>query len=320
MRRLNLLVAAAAAAAATGCGGSNSLSGGSIPPGTASIRAVVVLPNSQPLVNASVSIVALATGQTVNAYAALGAGGAVTASGLPTDRDLEIILQGPGATLKAVVPRATLASAASQPVDVGMINAQTTVVAESLQLAATGNETQTEQLVATQASLLAQSYQNDSLSAAQQEQIIADPSSLQQTASGLVQGTASAELQNLGMNDSPATAATALEALLAEVRAIGGAPISLTSTQRSSLVNRETAHESYVAAQIAGALDAVGVHATAADVDTADQIERQRLPGIAALGPGISPFEAFAIATSPKAAGGFGLNQTTVSAFLNALP
>ena len=131
--------------------------------------------------------------------------------------------------------------------------------------------------------------------------------------------TANAELQALAAAPTAAAASTALHGLVAQIGETRGTPVHLTASQQSALTAAQLAGPTYSDALLATDLQATGTTATAGDVSAADQAQRARLSSWAALGAGIGPFEALAIAASPAQAGGFALSQTGTDQFLALL-
>ncbi len=314
------LLLAALAGCSGGSGGGLSLSGGSVPTGGGSIKGLVVLPNSQPLTGATISVQALATGQTVSAVPTLSPDGTFGITGLPTGEDLEVLFQQAGGpTLKVVIPQAQLPAPSSQAVDIGTVNALTTVVAQSLAQEVSQDQTQASQIVSEQLGPLTTSLQGEHQNENDQSAEIADNATLTAAAKTLIMNTANAQLQSFAASPTTASATVALHSLLAEIAKTSGTRIHLVDAQQTALINAQLAGTTYSASALATDVTAAGTPATASAVTAADGAQRTQLPAWASLGPGIGPFEALSISASPPQAGGFGLTQAGVTQFVSRL-
>jgi hypothetical protein len=304
-----------------GCGGGGGLglSGGSVPLGGRAIAGVALLPDSSPAANAAVSIRTLATGATVQT-AITDAAGRFAASGVPATADLNVVVQQPTVTLQAVVPQGDLAANPGQPLDIGQVTAISTVVSEAIQLQEAGAPEDAGSVVADQAPLLTLQAQETGYSTATQDQLISSPAALSASAAALLLPTANRSLARLAAKPNPRTAGTALTSLLGYLRSARPGKVQLTSANRSALIGAQLASRQFTPDAVAAALNAAGAAQAGPDsVSAASVAARSRLPALADLGPGISAYEALAIAADAAANGGFQLDRPALDAFVTQL-
>ena len=332
MHTRDLIVITLAAAALAGCSGSGggsggggdlsslSLSGGSIPTGGGSVKGLAVLPSSQPLTGSSVTVRALATAQTVPATPTFNADGSFVIRGLPVAQDLELVFQQTGgATLKVIVPAALIPAASAQPVDIGTVSALTTVVAQCLEQETLQNPDQEAEIVAGQLGPLTSSLGGEHQDDGQQDQEIHDGNQLTAAAITLIDATTNAELQALASTPSRQTADAALDGLVGRIGGMRGVRVHLSAAQHSALITAQLAGTIDSPAALASDLSSAGATVTAGTVAAADATQRNQLTGWADLGPGITSFEALAIATDTTQDGGLTLSQAATDQFLNDL-
>src|SRR5579871_1662789 len=280
-----------------GCGGvGNSLSGGSVPIGGRTVTGTALLPDSTPAANAIVTIRSLPSGNLVQATTT-DSSGRFTLKGVPTNSDMDvIIMQPPSNTLEAIVSLSELTSNPNQPLNIGDINALSTVVAAAIKLEQAPAPEDADSIVFNQVSLLDFQVHDADYSIDTQKQLISDPNSLNAQALALMVPTANSELTAFVTTPNSSTADTALNGLLAYMRCTHARGIHLSKSLRDSLINAQLMGTLYSPDRIASALQAAGVRqVTATEVSAASQRERSQLTALNNLGGGITAFEALVI-------------------------
>jgi hypothetical protein len=204
-------------------------------------------------------------------------------------------------------------------VDIGTVDAQTTVVAQSLEQEAAQNPDQTAQFVADQLAPLTARYGGEGQNEGDQTMEVDDSGQRSAAAKTLIMDTANTELQALAATPTAPSAAAALHGVIAQLGEMRGSPVHLSGSQQSALVTAQLAGTTYSPATLAADLTAAGASATASGVSAADGAQRAHLSGWAALGAGIGPFEALAVATAPTASGGYALGPGPTGQFLTSL-
>jgi hypothetical protein len=303
----------------TGCGGGLGLTGGSVPIGGRAITGVALLPNAAPLANAPVTVRTLSTGAVVRSASTDGTG-RFTVSGVPTDADVSLTVHQAATTLAAVVPQPDLAANGSQPLDIGQVTAVSTVVSQAVQIEQAAGPEDAATGVADQAALLTMQAAAANYSVATQDQIITDPNSLAANALALLLPAANSGLTQLSAKPTARNAGAALTSLLAYLRSQRSGGVHLGSVHRAGLIAAQLMVNQYSAETVAAHLNAAGVaQATEQSVTDASQAERARLTALESFGPGITGFEALAIAADSTANGGFQLDRPTLDTFLTHL-
>ena len=306
-----------------GCGGggvASGLSGGSVPLGGRAVTGTVLLPDATPVANTTVTLRSLTSGQVVQTTSTDNSGRFV-ATGVPVDSDLDVVvMQPPSNSLEAIIPQSNLASNPGQPLDIGEVNALSTVVAAALKLEQNQAPEDFHSIVSNQHGHLTQEVHGAGYSLETQRQLISDPGSLKAQALTLMVPSANTELTAFVATPNTDTASTALNGLLGYVRAAHEHECHLSGSLRTSLINAQLAGKQYTADMVASALQKPGgPHATATEVSAASQRERSELTALGSLGSGITPFEALVIAADVNTHGGFQLDQRSLEDFLTKL-
>lgn len=305
-----------------GCGGGAglALSGGSVPIGGRSVSGTVLLPNETPVVNAPVTLLTLPSGQVIQTTTT-NSSGQFTAKGVPTTNDVEIVVnQPPSNMLSTVISQSTLAANPGQPLNVGDINAYTTVVAEAIQLEQAPAPEDTSSIVFNQQGDLSNEVYGQNYSVQTLQQLISNPNSLMAQALTLMVPSADTELTTYVTNPNQNTAATALNGLLGYLRAVHGCQFHLIGSLRFSLISAQLTNTVYTPDAIAAALNAAGVPGvTSAQVLAASQRERTNITALSTLGNGITPFEALVIGADIQSNGGFHLSGGALNRYLMTL-
>jgi hypothetical protein len=326
-----------------GCGGGGglSLSGGSIPTGGGgTITGNLALPSGQPLTSATTTVGVLdptvASGIAANSqrhsnassgYSTPSASsndvsvtidnsGNFTVSGVPESKDLELQFTNGTVTLLVVIPASAVTS--STPVNIGAVNAATTVVAQAVNTDIANNVDTAANIISTQ---LANFNANQAIAGEtqqQQQNDVTNPNARKSSAFKLMVKTADTEIRDVTHSPSNTTGLAVVDGMLAYISAQGGAIETLTSTERQQLITLSMAGHVYTDTQVAAALTAAGVPTTASAVDQADTTQRSTLHSLASI-QGIPTAEAMAIAGCPSSAGGFGLVPTQFTTFIDAL-
>lgn len=309
-----------------GCGGglATTLSGGSVPIGGRAVTGTVVLPSSAPVANALVTLRSIPA-NTVLLTTTTDSQGRFTASGVPTNGDISVVVnQPPTYTLQAVIPQVNLAANPNQPLDIGEVNAFSTVAAQILKLERAKASDDADSIISNQHGHVTDQVHQHGYSMQQQQQFLSDQDSLNAQALLVIVTTANSELAAFAANPNAQTADTALNGLLGYVRCTHGHETQFSPALRTSLINAQLAGKQYSAAAVAAALPTQGPgpgghHTTAAEVTAASQKERTELTSLASLGSGITPFEALVIGADDRDNGGFGLDQNSLTGYLTRL-
>lgn len=302
-----------------GGGGGMSLSGGSIPTGGGggTVTGNLALPSGQPLTSATASAITLSNNQTATVNASIANTGQFTITGVPVSQDLLITFVNGTTTLEAVVPGTSISS--STPVDIGQVNASTTVTAQAIQTEVAAGIDNESTIVATQLAAASTNQANSGESQSQQNDDINNSGSRKQSANTLITKTANTQIANLGGHAGSTTAGSAaLDGVLAYAVASGGTAPAFSSSQRAQLINAQTGGKTYTDLQIVTALTAAGATVSVTDVDQATQTQLKNLSALSGF-RGIPPLEAIAIAACPVSAGGFGLTAHQQATFVSAL-
>ena len=322
MKAVRLYMGAVAAALLlAGCGGGGlGLTGGSVPVGGRAVVGVALLPDGSPAAGSAVAI------RSVPAGALLGtsttdSGGRFTVGNVAADTDLSVVVtQPPSNSLEVLVARPAPGSNTAGPLDVGTVNALTTVVAACLHLEHGPAPEDSHSILANQREHLNMQVRDNGYSVDRQRQWIADPNSLNAEALSLIVPAANTELAAFAANPNMDTASTALNGLLGYVRAAHRRGIRLSDSMRTALINAQLAGRTYAPGTVAAALNTAGVrNATASQVDSASQREHTELSALPSAANGVSPLEALVIAADVDVQGGFQLDQRPLETFLNEL-
>ncbi len=300
----------------TGCGGgSNSLSGGSVPTGGDTLTGSITLPDGAAVPAATVTACQLSTGDPITVTANASAG-SFTVKNVPTTDDIELTFVNNGNTFRVIVSQWQLTN--STTVAVGDVTALTTVVAACIDQEVSAGFDQSSSIVATQISTLMYQVTKRDESQQQQQLDLTNPSDLQHDANATMGASANAMLAALASSPSTQTARPALDAILAYIVASGGTVTRPARQETSALVAEQAAITILTPAQVSSDFAAAGVTVNAAQVSTADQQQQEDLPSWTLFG-GITPYEALVIAANPTSTGGFQLNSKQLSAFIAAL-
>ena len=317
MRKTLVLVAASLVAILSGCA-SAGLSGGSIPTGGGggSLFGALLLPNGQAPVSAHGAPTSLVTGSAVTGIVLVSSNGTFTATGLPTNADLVLTFHdGAGDTLKTAVPVQELTGSVGKPINVGTVTALTTVVAASLELENAHGSGDVSELVSTQFSELNANVNGEGEDEQEQEDDVTNSTYLASAAQTLISITVNAEIGTLAGEATNQTAVAVLDGLIGQATSSGGSAVTLSTTQRSTLVAQQLANVSLTPTQIAAYITKTGGTATPQAVEAADAAQRRAVPNWSNLGSSITPFEALAIAIGSPGAG-FHLTQAQINAYL----
>lgn len=313
------LIMAAVAVMLTGCGGGGGLgvTGGSIPTGT--ITGNVVLPSGQPMTSPTVTASVLPSTPVTSVTSTVNPDGTFVVSKVPAAKNIELSFTQSGATLKAIVPSAQVQS--NKTVAIGSVTALTTVVAHSIEKETKGKDAATVDLiVAGQADELLKQVKAQNPSQSQQQKDIIDNSELDKSSNKVISGTANSELLDLAATPMHHQADIALDGLVGQIAATGGAALTIAPAQRSSLIQEQLKSTTYTTAEIATALKAAGASsANPPGVAAADAAQRSLLPAWNSIDANITPYEALAIAASPSGASGYALTPAQVAQFLTNL-
>ena len=192
-----------------GCGGGGGLavSGGSIPTGT--ITGLLSLPSGQPLTSASASVHILGSVQTSPVNVTVNASGNFVATGVPIGKDIALVFRHGTTTLKSVLSSSQLQT--KQPVNIGTVNALTTVVASCIELETDTNPSATGMLVASQTDDLTVEVEGESQTQGEEDLEITDPSELAKSANTAIVNVANTELAALASSSSQNAADSALD-------------------------------------------------------------------------------------------------------------
>lgn len=302
-----------------GCGGGGgglAISGGSIP-GGGTIKGLIALPNGQPMTNPVVTVKTLTTQQSVAVTTTYQPNGSFTITGAPTNQNLVVVFNQSSTTLKASVSKSQFTGVTT--VDLGTVNAVTTVVAQSVEEETT-HSPEYENEIVNQKPRLTTQKEDEGEGESELEQEINSSTALDNAVKTLIKTTANTELAALSSSNTTANAQTALVGLIGYVEVVNGGSDDLSAASFSTLVTAQTAGKKYTPAQIVTALAAAGVTTTTTAVSAADTQQRSALTSFASFGTGITPFEAFVLAAKPVSAGGYGLGSTATTQFVNALP
>jgi hypothetical protein len=303
-----------------GCGGGGlGISGGSIPVGRA-ITGTALLPNSQPVPDGTVSVVTLPAGQVLSTTSTNSSGTFQTAN-VPSTSDVIVVVKRPsGTTLKTVVSRSTLAANPGTPLNVGQINATTTLVCDAIEQEAGLLSGDTSNIVSNQVGHLKHEADNRHDDEEEQEHQINDDPYRHGHARDLIQTAANSELDDLASNRTTTNANIALGGLIGSVAVLKNSAITPTSGKQTSLVAAQVAGTTYSNATVAAALRAAGVsNANDSAAQNASQKIRRIYPALGRFGTAITPFEAFLIAALPTSQDGFQLDQAHLDTFFTAL-
>jgi hypothetical protein len=228
---------------------------------------------------------------------------------VPSTSDVIVVVKRPsGTTLKTVVSRSTLAANPGTPLNVGQINATTTLVCD------------TSNIVSNQVGHLKHEADNRHDDEEEQEHQINDDPYRHGHARDLIQTAANSELDDLASNRTTTNANIALGGLIGSVAVLKNSAITPTSGKQTSLVAAQVAGTTYSNATVAAALRAAGVsNANDSAAQNASQKIRRIYPALGRFGTAITPFEAFLIAALPTSQDGFQLDQAHLDTFFTAL-
>lgn len=304
-----------------GCGGTgNSLTGGSVPIGSREITATVLLPDGNPVTNATVTVRTLTSGTLLHTTTT-NAQGQFTTAAISVAADLDIrVTQPPSNNLELVIPHAAITGQPNQPFDAGQITALSTLVATALRLEQQAAPEDANGIAGNQAPNLYAHVHDQNFSQSDQMRFISDPDSLRNQALMVLRPTADAELAAFLANPTTGTATAALNGVLGNLRVGHGQGAHLSSSLQSALITAALNHKQYTPEAVAAALQATsGQPVDVSQVTAASQQEHLELPSLTAFGTGISPFEALAIGGDSDSHGGFQLDQNGLKNYLTYL-
>jgi len=321
MHKLSVLPALAVATIVLGCGGGgNGLTGGSIPTGGRSVTGVAVLPNASPAANATVQVRSLPA-ETLLTQTTTNNQGQFTVTGIPTSANIDITVSVPPSNLlEKIVSQSTLAAGPGPTVNIGAINATSSVVAAAIKLEQMNAPQDAAGIIANQTINLTSEVQGQNFSPGMQNQLIGSRNNMNIQAASLMAPVANSELTAMNQSLTAANASAALYGLLGYVRGAHNRDFQLPASLKQSLINAEVSGVQYSFASVATALQRAGVpHVTVQEVQIASSSERQGLPSLAVSGSSLSPFEALVIGADDSNDGGFQCSQATLDAFLTDL-
>ena len=303
----------------SGCGGGGSglgLSGGSIPTG-GTITGKIALPSGGTLTSSTTTATSLATSKAIAVNTTINPGGHFTITNVPLSTDIALTFVNSPITLKVVIP-ATQVTSAATPVDIGSVNASTTVTAEAIETEIAAGVDDPATIVSTQLAICSTNQDGSGEDETEQDDDIHNPTARHQSVNRLITKTADSDMNQVAGHPTPANATSALVGVLSYTHAQGGEVAPLTPAQRKSLTTAQTTGAGYTQAQIVSALNTAGGTADVAAVTQADKKQRQTVPAFGKFA-NISAMEAVALAGCPSTAGGFALTSAQLSAFVDAL-
>jgi hypothetical protein len=307
--------------AAYGCGGgSESLTGGSVPIGGRTVTGLALLPNGAAAANATVTVRSLPA-ETLLKSTITDNSGAFTVTGVSTSSDLDITVSlPPSNVLEAVVPQSQLANGGGT-LNIGDITATSSIVAAAIKLEQMNAPEDESDISSNQSENLASAVEGQHFSSDMQDQLIGNRNSMNAQALALMTPVANTELTAMNQSPTQANASAALTGLLGYIRAAHNRNFQVSRDLKQSLIDAEIAPKLYSADAVAQALQQSGLpQATAEQVLAASTRERGVLPALATgSGSGISPFEAFVIAADVSTNGGFQCDQNTLNGFIRTL-
>jgi hypothetical protein len=246
--------------------------------------------------------------------------GVFTLHNVPANADVDIIIRpAGGGQLEIVIPRATL-GAGGGPLDIGDVDANSSLVAAALRLEQAPAPEDSDSIVGNQQSILDDQVKNGNFSQQQQNEFINNPGSLNAQALTLMVPAANASLLALQQHPGQSTASAALNSLLGYLRAAHARDFHMNQGLRQTLLNAAASGTVYTPTQVSAAFQSAGIQGvTPAQVTAASTRERTELTGLSTAGGNISALEAMVIAADVNSNGGFQCNQNAITNFLQAL-
>lgn len=315
-RRASMTIALASAALwAAGCGGAGlGLSGGSIPTGT--IVGNISLPSGQPATSATVTANLVSTGQSVAVTSSVNTSGGFWVTGVPLSTDVEIEFQTPSGTLSTIVPASAVTGSA--PVNIGVVSAQSTVVAAAIESDVSNQIDAPAEIVTSQLPALDAGAAAAAGSAVEQGREITSSSALSSAVVRLSIIAADSEIANVAKSPNQTTAQISLDGVFGYIGETGGTIPPLTSTERSDLIASLAAGKTHNSSDIVSDLEDVGVSTNSTDFTKADQYQRSQITAFSQFS-GISALEALTVAAGPKSAGCYDLPGSQLEKFVDQI-